>query len=187
MKKNRGFILYLLENKEDKVKYVFLPTYCSCENSNLDNIEVEIIDDDYYEYSIEFKEQIKNDEELDEDVIKTRTLEELDIFRLKEFPDFVSCIVPYKDANYTAKVKLLKYENNNIYARYHNQEGILKLIKNENSSLLLFKPLYVVDDENALKEYINTISDGLEKDYNIDKDECLIIIEQFQCIIKMHI
>lgn len=184
IEKNRGFILYLLGNIEDKVKYVFLPTYCSSENSNLDNIEVEIIDDYDYCYSIEFKEQIKDDEELDEDIINTRTLRKLDIFRLKEFPDFVTCIVPYKDANYTAKVKLLKYENNNIYAKYQNQEGILKLIKNKNSSFLIFKPLYIVDEEDALKEYVNTISDGLEKDYNIDKRECLEIIEQFQQIIE---
>lgn len=184
IEKNRGFIVYLLGNDEDKVKYVFLPTYCSCQNNNLDNVEVEIIDDEDYKYAIDFKEQIKDDEEADENIIKTRYLKEIDIFRLKQFPDFVTCFVPYKNSNYTAKVKLLKYENNNIYAKYHNQEGILNLMNKKNNLFLVFQPMCVANEENELKEYINSIVEILEKDYNINKSDSIEIIIDYKSIIE---
>lgn len=184
IEKNRGFILYLLGNYEDKVKYVFLPTYCSCTNSNLDDVKIEIIEDEEYDHATEFKEQIKDDEELDEDIINTRLLKEIDIFRLKQFPDFVTCFVPYKNANYTAKVKLLKYEDNNIYAKYHNLEGILKLIHRNNNLYLIFQPIYLADEEKELKEYINSITEILEKDYNIYKSDSAEIIIAFKHVIE---
>ena len=184
IEKNRGFILYILGNDEDKMKYIYAPTYWSCEKHNVDNFEMKILDDDEFEHSKIFKEHIEFDEEQDEDVIKTRELTNLDMFRLKFSPDFVTCIVSYKNTNYTAKVKLSRYENNTIYAKYHEQEGIISLVKQNNATFLFFKPIHIINEKEALNKYILNIMDGLEKDFDIERENCLKIIKDFQFIIE---
>ena len=177
IEKKRGLLLYLLGNEEDKMRYVYAPTYFAY---GISDIEIEIIDNTDYANSIEFKDQLQNDEELDEEVIKTRNLKELDIFRLKTFPDFVSCIILYKNVAHFAKVKLTKYENGNIYATYHKQIGTLKIIENDNTLTLLFKPNYAIDNEECLNEYITDIIQELENDFGLEKSEIIDLIKNFQ-------
>ena len=76
IEKKRGLLLYLLGNEEDKMRYVYAPTYFAYGISDIDNIEIEIIDNTDYANFIEFKDQLQNDEELDEEVIKTRNIKE---------------------------------------------------------------------------------------------------------------
>lgn len=170
IEKERGFIIYLLGNPEDKLKYVYAPTYCGCSDSRLKNVEIKIINDEDFRYDLEFKNQIQNEEERDENVIQTRDIETIDEFRTYFSPDFVNCIVPYKNADYTAKVKLTRIDNGTIFAIYHNQEGILELIKQENSHFLLFKPIEKQNEKEALKEYVDAIIDGIKKDYDESND-----------------
>ena len=179
IEKNRGLVVYLLGNKEDKLKYVYGTTYWPYNDNSLADAFVKIIDDEDFEYAIEFKNQIQNDEEREEEIIKTRDLKGLDQYRLKFSPDFVNCIVPYKRADYSAKVKLEKFENGIIYGMYHNQEGLLELVDNNKSQFLLFKPLEKLDDDQALKEYINAIIDGFKKDYDGKDEDIVEIIKAF--------
>ena len=176
---NRGLVVYLLGNKEDKLKYVYGSTYWAYHDKNLTNAFVKVIDDEDYEYVLEFKNQIQNEEERDENVIKTRALKEMDPYRLDFSPDFVNCIVPYKKADYSAKVKLKKFEDGIIYGTYHNQEGILELVKNDNNQFLLFRPTENMDEDKDLKEYIDTIADGFKKDYNVEGKDVIEIIKRY--------
>ena len=184
IEKKRGLLLYLLGNEEDKMRYVYAPTYLAYGISDIDNIEIEIIDKTDYANSIEFKDQLQNDEELDEEVIKTRNLKEFDIFRLKTFPDFVNCIILYKNVAHFAKVKLTKYENGNIYATYHKQIGTLKIIKNYNTLTLLFKPNQTIDNEECLNEYITDIIQELENDFGLEKSEIMDFVKNFKSNIE---
>ena len=184
IEKKRGFVLYLLGNEEDKLKYVYSPTYWSCDNEILNNMEIEIIEEEDYEHARVFKEQIQDDEELDEDVIKTREIKELDLFRLKVAPDFVSCIVVYKNANYTAKVKLQRLEQQNIYAKYHEQEGTLKLVNNNDNYYLLFIPTKKINEEFALKEYVSNIIYVLNRDFGLEEKDAVEFLKEFQSIIE---
>lgn len=179
IEKERGFIIYLLGNKEDKLKYVYAPTYFSYTDKNIKNVEIKIIDDEDFQYTIEFSNQIQNEEERDEHVIKTREIKEIDEFRLDFSPDFVNCIVPYKNADYTAKVKLKKYEKNTIFATYHNQEGILEVVNNDDSRFLLFKPLEKRNEQEELKSYINSVIAGIKNDYAEDDRTILNIIRKY--------
>ena len=167
IEKTRGYILCLLGNDEDKLRYVCAPLYFLCDSSEpfKDDIEIEIIDDSEFENALLLKEHLQDDEELDEDVINTRKLKNLDIYRTEFSPDYVSCIVSYKNNSYTAKVKLSKYENGTIYAKYHDQEGILNLVESNGTSFLTFNPLKTSNESKALKKYIHSIIDGLMKDY----------------------
>ncbi|MBQ9266948.1 MAG: hypothetical protein IJ217_01500 [Clostridia bacterium] len=180
IEKNRGFILYLLGNEEDKLKYVYAPTYWSCENESIDDYEIEIIDDGEYEHAIEFKELIQDDEELDDYVIETRGLKRLDSFRLRYSPDFVNCIISYKNTSFSAKVKLEKIYHNTIYAKYHEQEGVVKLVEDNNISFLFFKPIEQPDDEVALNEYVSAIMELLDKDFGVEEDNCIEFVKDYQ-------
>ncbi|MCR5185618.1 MAG: hypothetical protein K6D97_00680 [Clostridia bacterium] len=127
-----------------------------------DEIEIEILEDGEYEYEKEFKEEIEGNEERDEEVLKTRDIKEIDKFRLEAFPDYVNCVVPYKNTDYSAKVKLEKIEGNTIYAKYHNKIGVLELINENNSQFLIFKPIEETDESKGFKEYVETIIDAYE-------------------------
>ena len=182
--RKRGFVLYLLGNEEDKLKYVYSPTYWSCDDKFIENIEIKIIDEDEYEYARLFKEQIQDDEESDEDVINTRNLKELDMFRIEFSPDFVSCFVRYKNINYIAKVKLERLEQENIYAKYHESTGILKLIKENNNYYLIYIPVKKINEELAFKKYISSILTALYEDFDVEEDDAIKLIKEFQETIK---
>lgn len=182
--RKRGFILYLLGNDEDKLKYVYSPTYWSCDNKLIENIEVKIIEEEEYKYADLFKEQIQDDEESDEDVINTRKLKELDIFRTEFSPDFVSCLVQYKNLKYIAKVKLKGLEKGNIYAKYHESTGILKVIKKNNSYCLIFIPIEKIDEKLALKKYISSILMALYNEFGVEWCDAIKLIKEFQDTIE---
>ncbi len=182
--RKRGFVLYLLGNDEDKLKYVYSPTYWSCDNKLIENIEVKIIEEEEYKYAELFKEQIQDDEESDENVINTRKLKELDIFRTEFSPDFVSCLVQYKNLKYIAKVKLKGLEKGNIYAKYHESTGILKVIKKNNSYCLIFIPIEKIDEKLALKKYISSILMALYNEFGVEWCDAIKLIKEFQDTIE---
>lgn len=184
VEKIRGILIYFLGNEEDKLKYVYSCTCNSYTDKEVDNLEIEVIDESDYPYSLEFKNQIEFEEERDEEILKTRELTILDPFRLENFPDFVYCIVPFEEADYNAKVKLEKVENKNMYTLYHNQEGILYLIQEPNSQYLLFKPIVKINKEKALKEYIDTIITILKNDWNGKMEDILFIMNAYASIIE---
>ena len=178
----RGSVVYFLGNEEDKVRFVYATSFLKLNNPKLDNTEIEIIDE--YPYEAELKNQIKDEEESDEDVIKTREIKEIDIYRSDYSPDFVNCIVPFADAEYSAKVKLEKIQDGIIYGLYHDIEGIITIQKNNEMNYLLFKPMNKIDDIEALNDFVKSIIDCFTTDYGATQDQIEQIVEVYEEMIK---
>lgn len=183
IEKNRGFVLYVLGNDEDKLKYIFCPTYFKCNDERVKDIEIELIADEEYSNADIFKEQIQYDEERNENVIKTRNLTNLDTYRVEHSPDYVTCFIMYEKANYTAKVKLVDFKNDTIYAEYHDQMGRLKLVNVENGSFLLFKPIGWHNNKKSLKSYMAEILNELIREFCLEDSDAIELVYEYSQMI----
>ena len=178
----RGYVLYLLGNKEDKQRYVYSYVYYRLSDHRLDNVEIEILDE--YQYELEVKSQLQFDEERDKHTIQTRDIRKLDLYRTDNSPDYVNCVVQFKNAVYSAKVKLKKIENEIIYALYHNIEGTVSVINRDGMNYLLFKPIRKIDEEKVLKEYLVEIADCFRSDYQATNDQIEQIVQVYEDMIR---
>ncbi len=100
-------------------------------------------------------------------------------FIVENAPEYVNCIVPYKTKIYMSQVKIEKAENGIIYAKYHNIDGTVELIKNGNHSFLVFNPIKEYNTENAYKQYTDDVIEILQNNYGFEKEKATNLAKKY--------
>jgi len=165
--KEYGYVFYFLGNEEDKLKYVYAPTFIEYNNQIINDADIEIIDEIDYQYFDQFLNQIELDEVRNEDILNTRNNKELDIYRIESNPDQVNCLIKNNNKIYSTKVMLLKELNDFFIARYYNHIGILMEIKDNNSNYLIFYPDKTITEKDS-NLYVMDVIKKLKDDYGLD-------------------
>lgn len=165
--KEYGYVFYFLGNEEDKLKYVYAPTFIEYNNQIINDADIEIIGEIDYQYFDQFLNQIELDEVRNEDILNTRNNKELDIYRIKSNPDQVNCLIKNNNKIYSTKVMLLKELNDFFIARYYNHIGILMKIKDNNSNYLIFYPDKTITEKDS-NLYVMDVIKKLKDDYGLD-------------------
>ncbi|MBO5478685.1 MAG: hypothetical protein J6A04_03100 [Clostridia bacterium] len=89
--KNLGMLMVILGNEENEEKYIHEDLLINAEYGFFENFEIELIEDEEYEYADTVRWIYKQDCVSNENVLKTRNIDKLDKFRTKENPDMLNC------------------------------------------------------------------------------------------------
>lgn len=114
--KEKGIIMVILGNEENEEKYVHEELLLNAEYGFFENFEIELIEDGEYEHAETVRWIYQQDCQSNENILKTREMEELDKFRADNDPDILNCQLLTKTGE-TIQVcaKIKEYiENNNV-------------------------------------------------------------------------
>lgn len=141
--KEKGTIMVILGNEENEEKYVHQELLLNAEYGFFENFEIELIEDEEYEYAETVRWIYQQDCQLNENILKSRDIEELDKFRADNNPDILNCQLLTKTGEtIQVSVKIKDYIEENdvmIVERLDNTDNLLlaKHIKFENFETII--------------------------------------------------
>ena len=175
--KNLGTLMVILGNEENEEKYIHEEYLFNAEYGFFENFDIELIEDEEYEYADTVRWIYKQDCVSNENVLKTRDINKLDKFRTKNNPDILNCQLLSKTG-----------ETRQIYAKikdYIEENDIMLVEKFENTNELNEKKADYVEEftkdftENFIKEKTeNTDNLLLAKHIKFKNIETIIVLEK---------
>jgi len=142
-----GIIMVILGNEENGEKYVHEKYLLNALYERVQDFEIEIIEDEEYEFSDTVRFLYKENREYHEEILQTRNMKKIDKFRVDSHPDIVSCFIMSKSGQYTtvlAKIKGYIEESDVFIVGPLSNEPISVYVKhiiyNNTEILVMFKP-----------------------------------------------
>lgn len=175
--KKLGMLMVILGNEENEEKYIHEDLLINAEYGFFENFDIELIEDEEYEYADTVRWIYEQDCVSNENVLKTRDMDKLDKFRTKGNPDMLNCQLLNKEG-----------KTRQIYAKikdYIEENDIILVEKFENIDELNEKKEDYVEEltkdftENFIEEKPKNIDNLLlAKHIKYKNFETIIVLEK---------